>query len=342
MHHWGLMTARSGSSIWHAVTSRGPGYVAYPLLSASEGIVLPPQQQAARNELLMKPPKPLRETRSTFFGNSSFTVNRSTSPYRRALAEADYNPAVITGELSIGPSPNRILFAPPVIHCSDPKEVVTGEPVRSDEAYTESVYSRTTSGRVPAAESSQSLAVFQDDFRFDNSGSVVLGDRRTYQPTGPTKSGKASAGPAARKGSLNPEATMIGKSKEPDRMVSIDYALPSMPKYFGHFREHAQITDEETEVSQRKGSMNKQPIGILQQNIQQSAQLKPILKHKSSTSLDGFPIPPPPPPPPLPPPVPMRSPLRPDAVKSLATVCGCHKYTSNIECSILDHQTRAS
>ena len=56
--------------------------------------------------------------------------------------------------------------------------------------------------------------------------------------------------------------------------------------------------------------MKKQPIGVQQQAILQPVPLKPILKHKSSTSLDGFPIPPPPPPP-LPPPMPMRSPLRP-------------------------------
>jgi hypothetical protein len=306
---------RSGSSMQRTVTSRVPSSVAYPLLNASEQVLLPPQQQATRNELLMKPSKALRETRSTFFGNSSFTVNRSTSPYRRALAEADYNPAVITGELLIGSGPNRILFAPPVVHCSDPKEVVTGEPAKSDEAYTESVYSRTTSGRVPGAESSQSLGVFQDDFRFGNSGSVVLGDRKTYKPTGPTKSRKPSSASVEKKESLTPEAIMIERSKETHGMISINYALPSMPKYFGHFREHAQITDEETEVSQRKIGMKTQPIGILQQNFPQITQLKPILKHKSSTPLDGFPMPPPPPPP-LPPPLPLRSPLRPTQSRS--------------------------
>ena len=94
---------------------------------------------------------------------------------------------------------------------------------------------------------------------------MIFDDRRTYQPTGPMRNRKSTTGPAGKKSSLTPEATMIGKSKEADRMVSINYALPSMPKYFGHFREHAQITDEETEVSQRKLGMNKQPIGILQQ-----------------------------------------------------------------------------
>jgi hypothetical protein len=305
----GSQDTRNGSIVRRTVASQNPTYVAYPILNDSEGNVLAPQQQAARNELLMKPPKPRRETRSTFFGNSSFTVNRSTSPYRRALAEAGYNPVVITGELPIGPSPNRILFAPPSVHCSNPKEAITGESLQLDETYTESVYSRTTSGRAPAAESSQSLALVQDDFRLANSGSVVSSNRKTYQPTGPTRRGQSSSGSAARKGSLTPEATMIDKSKETDGMVSIAYALPSMPKCFGHFREHAQITEEDTQVSQQKGSMKKQPIGVLQQAISQPVPLKPILKHKSSTSLDAFPMPPPPAPP-LPPPMPMRSPLR--------------------------------
>jgi hypothetical protein len=298
----------TGNSIKSHDNRSGP--TAYPLLNTSGQVSLPLQQQAARNELLMIPLKPLRETSSTSFGNSSFTINRNTGPYRRALAEADYNPAVIIGELPTGPSPSRILFAPPVIHCSDPKEMVTTEPVRSEEAYTESVYSRTTSGRVPAAESSQSLDLFQDDLRVDNNGSVVLGVRKTYQPSGPARSGKSTSGPAGRKALMTSEATIMDKSNEASKMFSIYYALPSMPKYFGHFREHAQITDEETQVSQRQVSMNKQPIGVLQHKTLQIAQLKPILKHKSSTSLNGFPMCPPPQSP-LPPPVPMRSPLRP-------------------------------
>jgi hypothetical protein len=306
----GSQDARNGSIVRRTVTSRNLTCVTYPVLNASEGNAFAPQQQAARNELLMKPPKPPRETRSTFFGNSSFTVNQSTNPYRRALAKAGYNPAVITGELPIGRCPNRILFAPPNVHCSDPKEAITGEPQQLDGTYTESVYSRTTSGRAPAAESSQSLALVQDDFRLASSDSVVPSNRKTYQPIGSTKRAKSSSESAVMNGSLTPEATMIDKSKETDGMVSIAYALPPMSKYFGHFREHAQITEEDTEVSQQKGSMKKQPIGVLQQAILQPVPLKPTLKHKSSASLDGFPMPPPPAPP-LPPPMSMRSPLRP-------------------------------
>jgi hypothetical protein len=308
----GSQANHNDASIQPKVITKESSDVQYPLPGTSESKTLPPQQQAARKELFMKPLKPLRETRSTFFGNSSFAVNRTRSPYRRALTEADYKAAVTTSESSVGLSPNRILFAPPMVHCSDPKQVINEELVRSHDAYTESVYSRTTSGQVPATESSQSLALVQDDFRLADSGSVAFGKRETYLPTGPKKRVQSSSGSGRRKDSINLEVAMIGKSKVVDGMVSIAYALPSMPKYFGHLREHAQITDEHTEVSQRKVSMEKQPIGILQQAIPQSQPipLKPILKHKSSVSLDGFPMLPPPPPP-LPPPVPIRSPLRP-------------------------------
>lgn len=292
------------------------GSTAYQLLDTSRQVSLPPQQQAACNELLMIPLKPLRETRLTPFGNSPFMVNRNTGPYKRALAEADYNHAVIIGELPIGPSPNRIFFTPPLIHYSESKEMASAEPVRSEEAYTESVYSRTTSGRAPAAESSQSLDLFQDDLRVDNSGFVVLGVRKTYQPTGSTRSGKSTFGTTGTKAWMTSEATLMDRPNEASKMVSINYTLPSMPKYFGNFREHAQITDEETQVSQRQVSMNKQPIGVLQRKSLQIAQPKPILKHKLSASLNDFPMSPPTPSP-LPPPLPMRSLLRPMQSRAL-------------------------
>lgn len=307
----------NGSSIQRTVTSRMSSYVAYPPLNSGEGIVLPPQLLAARNERLMKPQKALCETRSTFFGNSSFTAPRSISPYRRALAEADYNPAVTTGEAPVGSGPTRILFSAPIIHCSDPKELANGA-AKSDEAYSESVYSRTTSGRNPAAESSQSLALVEDDYRFGMAGSALQIDHKTYRPTGLNESRKSPSGSGEWQGRETLEASAVEQSKEGDGLLRINYALPSMPKSFCHFREHAQITEEETEVAQRKVSMPKQSIGILQQRTPQTTQLKPILKHKSSLSLDSFPLPqlppppaPPLPPPPPPPPVPMRSPLRP-------------------------------
>jgi hypothetical protein len=278
---------------------------AYRPIKFKEATGITPQQMAARNEPLIKPSKVLRETRSTFFGNSTLTTRRSTSPYRRALAEADYSPVVITSEEPVGPSP-RVIFPPPVLTCSDPQGSEIRKHADKGKAYTESVYSRTTSGHPPAAESSQSLAFVDGDFPFRKGSSVILVDRATYRPAPPMHRVTSPAGSVEWKGWLSAGVTALKKSKETDDTIQINYALPSMPKSFGHMREHAQITDEDVGVSQPKVHLPKQPVGIIQQNLPQTIQLKPILKQNVSTPLANIPIPPPLPPPPLP----IRSPIR--------------------------------
>jgi hypothetical protein len=116
---------------------------------------------------------------------------------------------------------------------------------------------------------------------------------------------------------LSSQVSILEKVKENDGAVKVNYALPSMPKAFGHVRERAQITDEDTDIAQRKVSKPKQPLGVVQQNAQQPPPLKPILKNKSTTSLVE--VPPPPPPPPMPPLTALRPAISRSSLRSTTT-----------------------
>lgn len=286
-------------------TAQQPLYLAYPNLKKSDGSILTPQELAARNEASMKPSTTLRETKSTFFGKSYSTIRRSTSPYRRALAEADYNPAVVTGDVPVG-TPSQTVFTPPPVSFLEPTEVKSGE----RGSYTESVYSRTTSGRTPAAESSQSLAIGDYELPPDNRTGLAFVERSTYRPAPPKARVGSSTGSTEWQGWLSSEVSALERERENNSIVQISYALPSMPTSYGHVREHAQITDDDSQITQRKVSVPKQPIGILQAqhahhqlhqpHASTAIPLKPILKSKLSTSsLHSHPPTAPPPPPPM-------------------------------------------
>jgi hypothetical protein len=288
-----------------------------------ENLGLTPQEIAARNEPSVQGGKKFRETKSTFFGGTSFTIARTQSPFRRALAEADYNAAAPIS-LDDFPMPNPLNIQP---KRSMGTEVVVNDPHEVDNAYTESVYSRTTSGQVPGVTNSAlSLPLVEDEIpevRFQNTsaGDVVILDRTTYRPAVPTTKGHrvtSSASSTEWKKWMSSEVAKLERAKDHTSGGSyVNYALPTMPKFFhaGHVRESAQINDDDTDIAQPKVRAVHQPLGIIQQttagqNMQQSLQnpplLKPILKNKSAVSLfenvepvnnntSSIPIPPPPP-----------------------------------------------
>ena len=299
-----------------------------------ENYGLTPQELAHHNEPIVQGTKALRETRSTFFGGSNFTIARTASPFRRALAEGEYSSAVVTADTSAparSPSLRSPLFLRP--ETAPVPQVEIYEDQDGEKAYTESIYSRTTSGQTPAAANSAlSLPLSEDvpDMPFRNSGvgDVVILDRTTYRPAMQGSSCHritSSAGSTEWKKWMSSEVAKLERAKENTNSRSyVNYTLPSMPKSFnvGHVRESAQINDDDTEIAQRKVSTVKQPLGIIQKNpnIQNAPLLKPILKNRSTTSLienidatqlntSSIPIPPPPP-------IPVRSPLRPKQSKS--------------------------
>ena len=299
---------------------------------------LTPQEIAVRNEPLTQSGRAIRETKSTFFGGSTFTIARTQSPFRRALAEADYNAnggSPITFEDF--PIPNPLTIRP---KSGAVAEIMVINANEADKAYTESVYSRTTSGQIPAtANSSLTLPLAEDgvpEMRFQNTstGDVVILDRATYRPAMPNPNGHrvtSSASSVEWKKWMSSEVAKLERAKDHNPTGSyVNYALPTMPKAFnaGHIRESAQINDDDTDIAQQKVSAVQQPLGIVQQStvaqtLQNSSQnpplLKPILKNRSTISLvedvgstnnkASTLIPPPPP-------IPPRSPLRPKQSKS--------------------------
>lgn len=304
-----------------------------------ENFGLTPQEIGFRNEPIVPGPKTLRETKSTFFGGTSFTIAMTTSPFRRALAEADYNSTTLTGDVPISlddfPLPNPLYI--PSKSFSVP-EIGSQDPNQEDKAYSESMYSRTTSGRGPALSSPLAEDELREmPFHNTSTGDVVILGRATYRPAIPGARDRRTASSASStewKKWMSSEVAKLERAKDHNSTGSyVNYALPTMPKSFhtGHVRESAQINDDDTDIAQRRVSAVKQPLGIITQhnaapqNIQQLGLqnpplLKPILKNRSTVSLAEnvdlyntnsslIPIPPPPP-------IPPRSPLRPVQSKS--------------------------
>ncbi|KUJ09779.1 uncharacterized protein LY89DRAFT_597749 [Mollisia scopiformis] len=232
-----------------------------------------PQKMADRNERLMPETKVIREARTTFFGGSTYTISRKTSPFRRAMAEVSQN----SNDLQS-----------------------SGQ---SEKAYSESVYSRTTSGQTPAAaNSSTSLPMLTTNVPMmvpTAPGDVVIIDQTVYRPSGPHNVGHSvtSSGSSQEwKKWMSSEVGKFERTKENNVTPTyINYTLPTMPRTYntGHVRENAQINDDDSPIVY-------QPLGSISQpspNIQ-ILPLKPILKKPIPAA------------PPLPPPIPPRSPLR--------------------------------
>ncbi|TVY92423.1 hypothetical protein LAWI1_G003824 [Lachnellula willkommii] len=296
-----------------------------------EESALTPQEIAHRNEPVVPAHKGLRESRSTFFGGSNMTIARTTSPYRRAMAEDDYNSSAlrVPSQASLVRNP---LYVGPENATPGPSDN------ESQQAYSESVYSRTTSGQIPAAASAISLvsndrSIPEMPFLPSGNGDAVILDRMTYRPAmphGASRRATGSNGSVEWKKWMSSEVAKLEKVKENTNKGSyINYALPTMPKSFhtGHVRENAQIHDDDVEVSQRKASAVMQPLGVVQQiaHLPNPPPLKPILKNRSAVSLveniesesvGGAHIPPPPP-------IPVHSPIRPmpsrSSLRSIAT-----------------------
>ncbi|TVY23779.1 hypothetical protein LHYA1_G008074 [Lachnellula hyalina] len=300
---------------------------------------LTPQEIAHLNEPVVPAHKGLRESRSTFFGGSNMTIARTTSPYRRAMAEDDYHSSALR-EPSQASLVRNPLYSGPDSSTSGPSDH------ESQKAYSESVYSRTTSGQIPAAVSAISLvsndrSIPEMPFLPSGNGDAVILDRMTYRPAMPHGASHrvtGSNGSVEWKKWMSSEVEKLEKVKDNTNKGSyVNYALPTMPKSFhtGHIRENAQIHDDDVQVSQRKASTVMQPLGIVQQNahFHNPPPLKPILKKRSAVSLVesmesesvGRPhIPPPPPPPPIP----VHSPIRPmpsrSSLRSIATTNTTH------------------
>lgn len=288
---------------------------------------LTPQELAIWNEPVVqgKGKIGLRESRSTFFGSSSVTITRATSPYRRALAEAELGSLANTIPTQVRSS--AVSSAPYLGHSLSIAEKTINDQ-GSEIAYSESIYSRTTSGHQPVGPGSP-MPLLTDNSNspeipppITSTGDVVILDRTVYRPAKPTPDHRHetdSMGSSEWKKWMSSEVAKLERAKDvTTNPPHVNYALPTMPKSFhpGHVRESAQITDDDFEIAQAKAPQVKQPLGIAQQlhpNIQNSNALRPILKKRSTVSLvenmeqgnqssSAIPVPPPP--------IPTRSPLR--------------------------------
>ncbi|KAI9649274.1 hypothetical protein NHQ30_001844 [Ciborinia camelliae] len=294
------------------------------------------QQITAREDPVISSTKVIREARSAFFGGSTFKIDRvgNTSPYRRALAESDNS--AITSDDSMARRGSPIRNAPQTTGYGLAKAIVV--PVE-DYAYSESVYSRSIGGRnlseAMRSDTSVPLAnVRMPSLPVDSpsTGGAIIINSTTYRPTHARQRGDDSGGSVEWKKWMSSEVARLERPQGNDRtsVTNIDRSLsttPTVPSsyYIAHKREYAQMADDDTDISQKKPPIGKQPLGLIQQNLplgNGQLLLKPILKNRSTTSLSEnayvdnakpFVIPPAPP---LPPPIPTRSALRPTRSKT--------------------------
>lgn len=283
----GYKRGRSSSNASTVIT-RKANYRAYPPpVMGDIPRRMTPQEIAMSNEPHAPITKGLRETRSTFFGASELTnVGRTASPYRRAMVEADLNAVIPGGGLSAGSSP----FLPDSLRgqwpITTPVEKTADRHAnnRFGTAYSESIYSRTTSGQTPP-EAGYVEEVGQDCTP-EKHGSALLVDHSTCRYPAPTQRANTSAGSSEWKVWMSAQVSKLERSKEnADVAATIPRtapgAAPSIPKIFGgHVRESAQITGEDTSVAARTVQKANQPLGVVQHNA--TVMPKPILKNKTS------------------------------------------------------------
>lgn len=284
-----------------------------------------PQEIANRNEPIFQSTKGLRESRSTFFGGNHVTISRRMSPFRLAMTEIEYAPPAsqISNQLYDHDTiRNPMYLGPPTLSANDARDESD-----SEMAYSESIYSRTTSGQAPAGATSAVSLQLSDEgvskwpVPASNTGDVVILDQSVYRPA---KSHSYrhrvtdSMGSVEWKKWMSSEVSKLEKGKENNANASyVNYALPTMPKSFrsGHLRESTQINDDDPEVIQTRNALVKQPLGPVPQgnlNMQNPPILKPILKKPSLVLVErkqqqtsNIPLPSR-----APPAIPARSPLR--------------------------------
>jgi hypothetical protein len=242
----GHLKGKSTANLADAAISRKASYSAYPstVMGDSKTFIsndLTPQELAQRNELneqrtegtdYSKPShipegkrvvdrreapqvpqrKILQQRGSGLFGTSFRTFNRTTSPYRRALANGDCSPvsAARVGPQTDGMS-HKLISTTPLMSSKMADSTLLQIPT----AYTESIYSRTSSGRTPpAAQSAVSLSLAEEHtptnfINHDRShqsnidigknqgyitgDAVILVERATYAPRTPRNRISASA-----------------------------------------------------------------------------------------------------------------------------------------------------
>ena len=286
-----------------------------------ESFGLTPQEIALRNEPIIPSNRGLREARSTFFGGTTHTIARTTSPFRRAMEEGSYSNSVSDKAI-----PTRLSQLRNPLYLGPDSAIILDRDQSSEKNYSDSEYSRTTSGQNPAtgisavSPSPNEAKMPEMPFKNTGTGAAVILERATYRPALSNPNAHrltSSAGSTEWKTWMSSEVAKLERAKENHNPAPyVNYALPTMPKSFhaGHVRESAQISDDSVEIAQRKVSGVKQPLRMVQQQQSNVPTLRPILKKPSTVSLvenmepgpstSKIPIPPPPP-------LPNPSPLRP-------------------------------
>jgi hypothetical protein len=307
----------------HAISLKHSDYSAFHA-PTPHGLPAPtPQELANRHELAYPQAKIVRERRSTFFPNATSAIVRTTSPYRKALVEHDYNS-------SLEKLANPDILSQDQTASSD---ISHRDADNNEGEYTESIYSRTTSGRTPAPQDSTSSLLLQSKNGHGHApavGTAILVGRTTYRPssrpTDPSHRISSSAGSTEWKNWMSAQVSAISPAHS-DETINVNYALPTMLRAFKHVRENAQIDDEDKEIMVRKVSTAKQPLGLVQQTAS-TLPIVGILKKTSTVSLREPPSPVPIPPP-LPVSLPRRGPARLIKSKSKTSLHSLNTVTTN-------------
>ncbi|RDL41451.1 uncharacterized protein BP5553_01430 [Venustampulla echinocandica] len=343
--HRGQSSSNTSTLIISRQSNTKPSCYAIP-----GGSVHTPQEIALRNEPVIQERRLRRESRSAFFGGSQVTISRNTSPFRRAMAESEHNPAAVYGGApGYSPGGNSLFQEPEQI--TDEAENIDNE--NSPCAYSASLYSRTTGGQTLGPANSNISLLVDEQHTPDplphnmSTGDVVIIDRATYRPSMPNSYGNhvtVSAGSHEWKRWMSSEVAKLERSKENKPSNSyVNYALPTMPKslHTKHTLESAQTDGADDRIVVQQAIVVEQPLGVISHqnpNISNLSFPRPILKNRSQVSLvenaeptsgsiSSTPIPVPPPPPP---PIPIRSPLRSPKSKTPCRSANGYNPTSSI------------
>lgn len=297
----------------------------------------------------------LRERGSGLFASAAYIVDKTESPYRKAMAKVKSETHVANEGSSVKPN---FIKDKLVRSTSESEEnVAVASPARPEIAYSESIYSRTTSGRTPgASESTVTLAIPRGDYDFSSSiaeflsrpptqpGDAVILERATYKPKRRAHRTSNSGSSSDWKTWMSTRISTLDFVEEGGSKVArtpcADHAetWPKSRQTGSHIREHAQINNERLKVKPSLTTKVDEAVCDLLTSRSQKMSRSVHQDDDSTSKCDCNPMhigigdhtsmpSPIPNPPPLPPPVPQRSPLR--LIQS-KTSLQSPKLTSNV------------
>ncbi|KAH8816856.1 hypothetical protein F5884DRAFT_237166 [Xylogone sp. PMI_703] len=157
-----------------------------------------------------------------------------------------------------------------------------------DKSYTESIYSRTTSGLSPKEERGL-LAITTDGQPqpIADVGAAVITSRTIYRSRHPTALAKSPDASNDWKLWVSSQVSKI-ETSETGENITDSFISPISSRRIGHIREETQIGDKMIDIERATSTPDRHPLQLLQKGIQSNSSVSPISKQLTPTTSPDF------------------------------------------------------